>query len=101
MAARVIYEGKFAGTAKTGFYSVENRYKSVASALGLSKVKAASEGVTPSRGANGQLPKIRVNLENGKSAVLYFAPEKAASVLKGVKGKNVNGSKVRTATFIR
>ncbi|WP_055074412.1 hypothetical protein [Pseudanabaena sp. 'Roaring Creek'] len=101
MGARVIYEGSGAGSVKVGFYSQENRYKSVASALGLKKVKSASEGVNPAKGASGVLPKLRANLENGKSVVLYFAPDKAASVLKGVKGKNVNGSKVRTASFLR
>lgn len=101
MTKRVIYEGISAGAVKVGFYSTENRYKGVASALGLTKVKAASEGVNPAKGANGALLAIRANLENGKSVVLYCTGAKAASALKGVKGKNVNGSKVRTASFVR
>ncbi len=98
---RVIYEGVSAGTTKVGFYTNDKRYTSVASALGLKKVTSASEGVNPARGANGSLVPVRANLENGKSVLLYCAAAKVASVLKAIKGKTVNGSKVRTASFTR
>ncbi len=97
--ARVIYEGTAAGSVKVGFYTNESRYKGVATALGLKKVKTASEGVRPGKGVRGALVKVRANLENGKSVLLNCSADKVASVQKAIKGKSINGSKVRTVSF--
>ena len=68
--ARVIYEGTGSGSIKVGFYTSDARYKSVATGLGLKKVKQATEGVRPGKGVRGALVKVRANLENGKSVLL-------------------------------
>lgn len=97
--AREIYQSK--GTTKVAFYSNPERYKSVASDLGLEKKKpnGLAEGVRPAKGASGALARLRANLENGKSVLLYCDPTKLGTALKAIRGKKVNGSKVRSTSL--
>lgn len=88
------------GAIKVAFYTSKARYKSVASDLGLASIKpnALADGVRPGKGGAGLLAIVNANLENGKSTQLYCAPDKLGTALKALKGKKVNGVKIRSTS---
>ena len=85
---------------KVAWYAPDTLYKSLASSLGL-KVQKDAKGldVSPSDGALGKLPRVRLNLQGGGSVLVFCAPAKISGVKKALAGKKVKGKTIKSVSF--